>query len=171
VKAAAPAAPAKTAPPLRILCCYTTLAPRTRHTLPSGTEMVCTAGDPYAYSAEIRSRWDGSASLVIIEHDIVIHPGVISGFAACRSPWCAFPYQPYAYSARGMLGCARFTPAAQQAVTPAQIAAAPGDCPEHGPRTGCWHQIADQVTAALETAGIAVCEHHPLVDHTREGGA
>lgn len=111
---------------MRILCCYATLHPATADALSRfapDAELVDVAGDDGDYWRAIMSRWTGEDDLLIVEHDIEIHAGVLPQLEACREPWCVFPYPLNGYMADRCLGCTRFSATLQRQVTPEQIQA------------------------------------------------
>ena len=82
---------------MRILCCPVNLHPATARSLElhaSDADIVPIAkGDDLAYWRAIRERWNGSDSLVIVEHDIAFTAGQLETFRTCPEPWCLFGYQ------------------------------------------------------------------------------
>lgn len=163
---------------LRVLCCYTDLRPGTRAALAvhaPAAELVDVSGDPFAYSAQLTSRWDGTAALVVVEHDIVIHDAVMPAFAACPEPWCLYPYwlRPGGPWLAHGLGCARFTAAVQRLVPAAELLAPRSAgcevCAWAGSpvRPGCWRHVDACVAWALDAAGVRPHVHQPGVGHER----
>lgn len=69
------------------------------------------SADQEAYWRLLRACWATSSSdgtdLMVVEHDIVIHAAVFTGFALCTSPVCVFGYWLGASYGYG-LGCVRF---------------------------------------------------------------
>lgn len=160
---------------MRVLCCYARLHPATADALARfapGAELVDVAGDDFAAWEQIAARWDGTADLVLVDHDVEIHAQVLPQFGACREPWCSFPYpivEPGHLLWRGV-GCVRFTAACQQAVTPAEIQAVPGSCWACADgRPGCWRHADGRIAGALESTGISVHAHEPPVIHHKAG--
>jgi hypothetical protein len=57
-----------------------------------------------------KEAWAEREDFAFVEHDIVIHEGVIPSFEGCHEPWCTFAY-PYAYGSGNPYhgtGCVRF---------------------------------------------------------------
>jgi len=156
---------------VRVTCCYTELHPAAKEALPPDAELVYTGDDDFAYWRAIESRLAGAEDLVIIEHDIEIHPGVVPQLAACKSPWCAFPYfyGPDKDPTRVLyqaLGCAKFSAQLQQDIPIVQKAA--DFAVANGlPPVPSWNACDAYICRALITAGIATCNHTPWVTHHR----
>ncbi len=159
-----------------VFCAFTSLHPAAATALAQyapETEFADVAGDDFAYWREIGKRWDGTSALILVEHDIEIHAGVLSAFSDCASPWCVFPYE---ISQRGMwldrgLGCTRFTAECQKLVTTTEIQQVYGACHTCDPAQtganlpGCWRHIDGKIAAALESRGLRACVHEPPVTH------
>jgi hypothetical protein len=130
-------------------------------------EYVGALGDPLAYWNAILERWNGEEALMVIEHDIEIHEGVVPGFRECEQPWCAHAYEittPGNWTTRA-LGCTRYSAEAQRIVPPDTILAVAHSCSRCDGKPGCWAHIDGQIAQALEEAGVSVHEHRPPVTH------
>lgn len=144
-------------PWLVVLCCYTTLHPKTAASLPPAAHLVDVSGDPYGYWHEIDARWSGESDLLVVEHDIELHAGVIPGVARCSSGWCTYPYRgrPDHGNIETMaLGCTRFSAALQRRVP--------------FPQRQQWWSLGGQIALTLvDGCGLAPCVHEPPVAHWR----
>src|SRR5674476_999633 len=122
--------------------------------------------DPTAYSRLLVEAWEWPGDLLIIEHDIGIHAGVIEALTQCRQPWCGFPY-PIGEQLLICLGCTRFT--AHLKVTLPNLmeqAAAVGDKEDGGcVPAGMWQRMDVRVGALLEAHGHNRHPHLPAVQH------
>jgi hypothetical protein len=110
--------------------------------------------------------WEWPGDLVIIEHDIGIHAGVIEGFRECRQPWCGHPYA-IGEQLLVCLGCTRFT-AQLKATLPDLMAqaAAVGDAQDGGiMAAGSWQRMDVRIGALLEAHGHNRHPHQPPVQH------
>ena len=110
----------------------------------------------HGYWRAISERWDGSTDLVTIEQDIEINGSVLPSFAACAGAWCVFAYpifrDPPERCTDG-LGCARFTPAAQQAIRLADI------------RRRDWQHLDGEIARALTDAELVRHVHGDVAHH------
>jgi len=60
------------------------------------------------YHDMLAEMWGEAETTVIVEHDIVILPGVIESLLACEHDWCANPYF-VASHVQACLGCTKFS--------------------------------------------------------------
>lgn len=114
--------------------------------------------EPEAYWALLRDLWASGGDFAIVEHDNVIHAGVLPTFTACPNPWCVFPYWGEKNVFRCALGCTRFR-AALCALYPRMIE----DLPLRR-----WDRLDSQLATFLHRAGLLACEHEPLVEHVHD---
>jgi hypothetical protein len=124
---------------------------------------------PCAYSRLLMEAWAWPGDLLIIEHDIGIHPGVVEALAECRQPWCGFPY-PIGEQSLVCLGCTRFT-AHLKATLPglmAQAAAVGTEQDGGGVPAGVWQRMDVRIGALLEAQGHNRHPHLPAVQHFHE---
>ncbi len=122
--------------------------------------------DTTAYARLLVEAWAWDGDLVIVEHDIGIHAGVLAGFDACRQPWCG---HPYAIGAQMLvcLGCTRFT-AQLKASLPnlmAEAAAIGSEQDGGGVAAGDWRRMDVRIGACLERLGHNRHQHDPAVEH------
>jgi hypothetical protein len=107
------------------------------------------------YYSLLAGLWAGGEGFAIVEHDVVIHAGVIPGFVGCSQPWCSFPYSGgYTLFTEG-LGCARFSGALTQRL-PSLI----DDIDDRS-----WFSLDSMIAVALHAAGYKVHVHQPPVLH------
>ena len=119
------------------------------------------------------ASWWGKDDLAVIEQDIVVHAGVIPGFADCPEPWCLYPFRHYARGGGFMdsgIGCNRFRREFMEAVPVEAVEAVPGSCHDcNGVNTKCWRHLDGKVREAGEAAGFKIHVHWPSVGHRDEG--
>lgn len=146
---------------MRVLCCYTGLRPQTAAALARfapATEYADVSASVFRYWEEITARWNGHADLAIVEHDIVIHYGVMQSFESCPSPWCVYPYMVLGAELDFGLGCTRFRKELMAAVSPAAIQEVPGCCIRCTPpgggtaeaAPGCWAHLDCKISWTLD---------------------
>src|ERR1019366_3527161 len=74
-------------------------------------ERIYVGEDDFAYGRLLEQLW-GKDAFMLVEHDIVIHEGLVEEFAECEEEWCSSPYsyfdQPVTTSGGG-LGCTKFS--------------------------------------------------------------
>lgn len=170
---------------MAVLCCYVTgdpledgrfhehrakqdgLASVRRHA--PQAELVDVTGDQFGYWREIRTRWQGTGDLVIVEHDIVIGPDTISSLEGCDRDWCSFSYDIFGCKVlTSSLGCTRFSAALQRAVSLDEVAASFADCP-HCEGKGCWWHLDNYLAAFLLGRGFEP-HVHGTVEHLHDYG-
>jgi hypothetical protein len=158
---------------------YTRLHARTRAAL-SGTDAVywrLDRNDDRSYWKLLASLWGGE--LVIVEHDVEIHQGVLPGFASCPEPWCTFPFArllrgphsswtgsewgPGIALLEKSLGCTRFS--AELARSEPDLMEELGELSLGGQPPGHWKRLDDGIAHLLERRGYKVHVHHPEVIH------
>jgi hypothetical protein len=120
---------------------------------------------PDAYQTLLEAEWQRPGDLVVIEHDIGIHAGVMPGFDACPEPWCG-----HAYNIAGRdlvcLGCTRFKASLKAAVPDlfTRIDALPFD----GLNPRDWRRLDVRLAGVLQCLGYAPHTHTPTVEHYHE---
>jgi hypothetical protein len=125
------------------------------------------SGDDQAYWKQLMARWDGTETLVVVEHDMELHAGVLTQFAECPAPWCTFPYlywpdQP-ALLLTNTLGCAKFSAECQRA-HPLELMEA-ARYPELPGGTGDWRHCETRIAMPLRASYGSPCLHAPPVLH------
>jgi hypothetical protein len=118
--------------------------------------------DLSAYWQLLADAWGEPGDLVVIEHDIGIHAGVVEGFADCRRPWCGHPY-PVGSVLLVCLGCTRFT-AELKAAEPDLLEVVGQDA------TGAmaarnWRRLDVRILDELHRRGYEQHAHRPPVAH------
>ena len=160
-----------------VLCCHSDLRPETKAALEQhapGTQFADTSDSPLAWWREIRKRWGQGGILVHVDHDQVIHAGVIPQFAACPSGWCTFPtpYNAPGRLAETGLACAKFSARLQQLI-PRELVDEQRPCPDYCRQCGpgckdgvCWHHLDAVLVYLMQQARIGgPCLHYPVVAH------
>lgn len=145
---------------------YTRLHPATarlanKHA-PGHRKVPLWPGDDASYWRLLAEEWRQPGDLLVIEHDIGIHAGVVEGLTACAQPWCGHPYL-IGRTPMVCLGCTRFT-AALKAAEPDLLEAA-GRISEPGLPAGHWRRLDVRIAAELTRRGYTVHEHAPQVAH------
>ena len=139
-------------------------------------ETVNTSGDDGAYWNCLSQIWDApdSRDLLVVEQDIVVHPGVAEQLARCPRPWCEFPHRqrgggPNDLTWKG-LGCDRYSAELRRRVRSADIIKRAKD--DHAPDSNWydrdhlfWNAIDGPLFRALESAGYECHRHGPPVGH------
>lgn len=74
--------------------------------------------DPFAYWNLMHALWDSGDGFIIVEHDIVVRPGVVIALARCRRAWCAYPYLQLPGEPVTGLGCTKFSALVTETVDP-----------------------------------------------------
>jgi hypothetical protein len=152
---------------MKILCLFNEVHPLTRAAIEKyapQTEYVDTSGSETAYWEAVRTNWNGTEDLMLIEHDVEIHAQVVPQFEACENLWCHFPY-PYRGGLTNMAtGCTRYRAEMQRIVSPEDILA------EKSYRgvPGHWEYLDCTMANAFSKKGLGVCDHSPPVGHRGE---
>jgi hypothetical protein len=166
---------------LTVVCPYTTLHPLTRASFRFSQRTVCThlGSDDRSYWEFLSRLWAKGESVVLVEHDIEVHSGVVPGFESCPEPWCVHPFSrllPGPHStwdgdgwSAGIalltksLGCVRWS---------AELMAAEPDLMEEvgeyafpGLPAGHWRRLDDGIAQILEAHKYSVHVHSPEVRH------
>ena len=155
--------------PARVLVPHTNLDVRTvdlldRHA-PGWHGHELDPGRNDAYQSLMEAEWQRPGDLVVIEHDIGIHAGVMPGFRDCPEPWCGHPYA-IGEQLLVCLGCTRFRAELKTAVPDlfTMIDALPFD----GAPARDWRRMDVRLAAVLNMAGYKVHRHDPPVTHYHE---
>jgi len=126
---------------------------------------------PTAYSRLLVEAWGWPGDLLIIEHDVGLHAGVVEALTACRQPWCGFPYQ---IGDRLMvaLGCTRFTAHLKATLPNLMAQAASVGSEQDGGLlpAGVWQRMDVRIGALLEAHGHTRHPHLPEVQHFHQYG-
>jgi hypothetical protein len=136
-------------------------------------ELVDTSAGKFAYWREVRSRWDRGDSLLIIEQDIEIGPGMIASLSECVHDWCCYAYevfQPPILLELGF-GCTKFSAAAQQAADEESVLAE-RRCPDCAPTNfRRWNHFGLATADVLAKAGFSPHVHGEVTHHHDYGPA
>lgn len=147
---------------------YTRLSPATarlanRHA-PGHVRARLDPADRGAYWRLLAGAWREPGDLIVVEHDIGIHAGVLEGFAACREPWCGHPYQgARGVGVRACLGCTRFT-ASLKAAEP-DLLDVVGEVASGGIPARDWCRLDVRIDDELRRRGYSLHGHQPGVRH------
>ena len=68
------------------------------------------SGSDRAYFDLLSELWRDGESVIVIEHDIIIHPTALDELSACPHDWCGFPHK-YGNTITYGLGCVKFSAA------------------------------------------------------------
>jgi hypothetical protein len=153
---------------MTVLCCYTSSAnPAAMAALAEyvpQAQLADVTGDDYAYWREIRSRWQGTGDLILIEHDVEVSDGVVESMAACPEPWCAYAYTIFRTRVRlrDGLGCTKFSAEAQRLVSARRIAEGFALC-KICKGQGCWYHLDGRITGLLRQEGLKPHVHGDVV--------
>lgn len=153
---------------LLILLPYTRLHPATaklanRHA-PGHVRVRLDPADSEAYWRLLAQAWREPGDLVVIEHDIGVHAGVIDGFTACREPWCGHPYQlARGIGVRACLGCTRFATGLKAAAP--DLLAVVGEVASGGIPARDWRRLDVRIADELARRGYSLHEHPRTVRH------
>ena len=75
-------------------------------------ERIYVGESEFDYGHLLEQLWNKAETFLVVEHDIVIHEGLVEEFEACEEEWCSSPYtyfdQPVTTSGGG-LGCTKFS--------------------------------------------------------------
>ena len=152
--------------PARVLAPHTSLDLRTRDLLdahaPGWAGAELDPARPDAYQSLLEREWAAPGDLVIVEHDIGIHSGVLPGFADCREPWCGHAY-PIGEQLLVCLGCTRFREELKTSVPDlfTRIDALPYD----GSPARDWRRMDVRLAGVLRGLGYEPHTHNPPVEH------
>jgi hypothetical protein len=160
----------------QILCCYTQpkFNPATRAGIAEhapATQLIDVTEDPFGYWREIRSRWEGTEDLILIEHDNEVPAGAIESLTTCPEPWCCYAYPIFRtqHRLRLGLGLTKFSAKAQQAVTPRRIAEGFSLCTTCKGQ-GCWNHLDGRITELLKQDAGLKPHVHGDVQHYHDYG-
>lgn len=124
--------------------------------------------DDTAYWRMLATAWQQAGDLVVVEHDIGVHAGVIPGFAACPEPWCGHEYPLDRGVMLACLGCTRFT-AALKAAHP-DLLDVVGEVTGDGLPARDWRRLDVRLGDELRRRGHSVHVHQPPVRHYHKYG-
>lgn len=151
---------------MTILLPHTRLHPATARLAnayaPSHRRVRLDPADDSAYCRLLTEHWRQPGPLMVIEHDIGIHAGVVEELAACLEPWCGHPYL-IGTQLLVCLGCTRFSAAlklAEPDLMDAVSADATGGLP-----AGDWRRLDVRILDHLRRRGYKQHEHQQPVKH------
>ena len=90
---------------------FTDLAPQTREALEAdgiAARYVYVGDHEWAYWRLLSSIWAAQKTVLLIEHDIVVAPGVVQALLDCERDWCAALYQMGQHVGTGF-GCTKLS--------------------------------------------------------------
>jgi hypothetical protein len=156
-----------------VICPYTRLRPETSGALDVAArrghelEYVDVSGSDTAYAELLADLWADGRGFILVEHDIVIRPGLLDELARCGHDYCAAPYALREYVAQA-LGCTKFA---------SRLLAGFPDVMERVLRVptnfgppGHWRQLDTVLmrTVLLNRYGLQPHLHLPTVEHLNE---
>lgn len=157
-----------------ILYCYTQHHAESVDALPlDAIRVELDPSDVTAYAKQLCEAWLWEGDLIVVEHDIVIHPSVLTEFEDCDQPWCVFPYAgPPMLDGTPVelaeLGCVRFTRRLKNALPSVMVEAASTEGEAPGLNAGDWRRMDIRLRSRLEAFGHARHYHYPAVRHLHE---
>lgn len=148
---------------MRVAYFYAKEEDRAVKALPAYAEKVYTGEDDLHYWRELKARWNGKDTLVVIEQDIIVRPEVFQGFRKCPHPWCSYgywrvempPHSPSIFYAG--LGCTKFSAQFMEAMP--------------FPEETVWLHLdgALRRDIAVQTTGYVWPHVHGIVEHWGSG--
>jgi hypothetical protein len=155
-----------------ILLPYTRLHPATarlanRHA-PGHVRVRLDPGDMSAYWRLLAKAWREPGDLVVIEHDIGVHAGVLPGFAACPEPYCGHAYPLDRGVLLACLGCTRFA-ASLKAAEP-DLLDVVGEVTGDGLPARDWRRLDVRTGDELRRRGYSMHVHAPPLRHYHKYG-
>lgn len=149
-----------------ILLPYTRLHPDTARLAdehaPGHVRARIDPGDDFAYWELLATAWRETGDLLVIEHDVGIHAGVVPGLTACRRPWCGHPYLTGTQRLIA-LGCTRFT--AELKTAEPDLLDVVGQDGTGGLPARHWGRLDVRILDELHRRGYEQHEHTPDVKH------
>ena len=154
---------------MAVICCYTNIHPAAAKAIEEHapqTQLIDVTGDDFAYWREIRTRWNGTEDLVIIEQDNEILPDSVSSMLECGHDWCCYAYPIFRSQQRLRygLGCTKISAKAQQLVNPRGIAEGFALC-KNCKGKGCWYHLDGRIAEVLRGAGLKPHVHGDVIHH------
>lgn len=149
-----------------ILAPYTRLHPTTARLLnrhaPGHVRVRIDPADDSAYFRLLAGEWSRPGDLVVVEQDVGLAAGVVSGFAPCREPWCGHAY-PVGRRPLICLGCTRFTSDLKSAEP--DLFEVVGRCADDGIPARHWRRLDVRVDGELRRRGYTPHRHVPDLAH------
>ncbi len=122
-----------------------------------GGRLVDVSADREAYWRLLVEAWDGTADLMVVEHDVLPPPGIVAELAGCPAEWCTCPYRVGGLMISRGLGCARFAAGLQARVPDAAVeAGVPAGEREPG---RVWWALDHRLAGVLGRFGCVPHEH------------
>ena len=144
-----------------VLIAYTSRHVDTIAGAPDAAEWVYVGEDPHDYWRVLTEFWSRGEDLMVLEHDVVCRPDVLSGFAACPKPWCLHSYHNHteqdSENWRNALGATRFRRELVRAV--------PDALSRIKPQYRDWRNLCDAIGDYLRECGYWHHFHSPPVVH------
>jgi hypothetical protein len=159
---------------LRVVCPYTNLRKETREALERyapQVEFVDVSSDEQALWRLWKEVWADCQDTVFVEHDIVIHEGVIPAFENCKDVWCTFAY-PYAFGNNDPYhgtGCVRFRAELMADFPDLWDIVGKMSGPHHPP--GHWCSLDGYSQVTLWAAEYHSHQHDPACKHLDPGNS
>lgn len=156
---------------MRVIVPVVTLHPLTEASLrlyAPTAERIDVSQSDRAYCDLLARLWAEGESVLLVEHDIEIHAGVVEAARRCRHLWCAWPYEGGAWANPGdsllyeSLGCTKFS-AKMMSDEPDLLAVAAALT--QGLPAGDWRRMDVSVAPTLKQRGYTVHSHGPVIHH------
>lgn len=150
-----------------ILLPYTRLHPATarlanRHAK-GHTRVRLDPADMAAYFELLAVAWREPGDLILVEHDIGIHAGVVPGFTACREPWCGHAYPLDRGVMLACLGATRFAEGLKEAEP--DLLEVVGKVTGDGLPAKDWRRLDVRLGDELKRRGYSLHVHPKPVKH------
>ena len=150
---------------MRIICPWVTLHPETKAALEADgqtPEYAYVGRSPEAYHDLLEQVWRRGNGFLVVEHDIVVTPGVLRQLWECACDWGGRAYSiGTAYDS--YLGCAKFSDALVGG-NPGVFDAVANLRPDGTPKR-YWGRLDTRLKQVLENMGQTMHIHWPAVDH------
>jgi hypothetical protein len=155
-----------------VLCCPVVYHREARDSLfryaPDAVVIPLTTADFRGWWREIKVYY-GVEDLITVEHDNILHAGVLPQFGACPELWCLFPYRHPGCGDGWMdsgVGCTRFRKEIVEFMPVSLVEAQGGSCSRcEGVDPSCWIHVDGRFNDAGRVAGLRPHVHWPSVGH------
>lgn len=146
---------------------YSERNPDTVAGAPENAEWINVEGSELNYWSLLKTAWEPSHNLFLIEHDVQCRPDIVAAYEECPEVWCMANYHHFDEAAAaawhwGIFGCTRYRKEL--------IAKTPTLFSELQDRWRPWTDMSTGVGVELRKLGFAPHEHFPRVIHHQMRG-